>query len=249
MIGPSVQAMTERIDLDDLAGGEDEDEDEAETGAARGNDADWLWREEDQSTPDPGDGTDTPTAGTDVTADGRVPRIPRENVDRPAGLPESSGGAGGGAVDLNLTSSSGPETSDPSSQPARAGGDEHASPEAATEAAEMTTVFTYEALSAVADPVVVVAQTRGWSDFVGVVGDVSMPVINQFLREHELDVDFFNGTGTGPAERLREVTPESMFFAERMVVVGRPGENWIAEEADWEFVPLADAAEKAGWER
>jgi hypothetical protein len=32
-----------------------------------------------------------------------------------------------------------------------------------------------------------------------------------------------------------------------MVVVGVPGEEGVAERADWEFVPLPEAAEGAGW--
>lgn len=38
-----------------------------------------------------------------------------------------------------------------------------------------------------------------------------------------------------------------MFYAERMVLVGLEDEAWMAEAADWEFVPLAEAAEAAGW--
>jgi hypothetical protein len=33
-----------------------------------------------------------------------------------------------------------------------------------------------------------------------------------------------------------------------MVLVGRPDDEPIAERTGWEFVPLADAAEKADWD-
>jgi hypothetical protein len=32
-----------------------------------------------------------------------------------------------------------------------------------------------------------------------------------------------------------------------MVVVGVADESWVAEEADWEFVDVVDAAAKADW--
>ncbi|MFC6989493.1 hypothetical protein ACFQJD_13685 [Haloplanus sp. GCM10025708] len=111
----------------------------------------------------------------------------------------------------------------------------------------MTTAFTYGAIRKLADPRRAVAEARGWSDWVGVVGDVDAHVLNKFQREHQLDLDFFNGTGTGPAERLATVDEHSMFYANRLVVVGTDGESWIATDADWEFVPLAEAAEGADW--
>lgn len=112
----------------------------------------------------------------------------------------------------------------------------------------MTLAFTFDAIRRLDDPAAVLADARQWSDWIGIVGEVEAHVINKFQRDNALDVDFFNGTGTGPAERLGEIGPHSMFFAERMVVVGIPGrDESIAEAADWEFVDLETAAGEADW--
>jgi hypothetical protein len=261
--------MTDRIDLDEL-GASDEEEEEEE----RGNRGDWLWREDDA--PGDGDdgqrdevstdadraGTSPSDSGTDTTdrtteegpegsddgsppaAADPVPHVPRSNRDRPAGVPESGGGAGVGAG-------------------SQAGGDPGRSADAADAAGErdtlgetgphgggvddMTVAFTYRAARRLADPAAAVADASSWADWIGIVGDVPAHVINKFQREHVIDADFFNGSGTGPGERLAEIGPNSMFYAERMVVVGVPDEEGVAEAADWEFVPLAEAAEGAGW--
>jgi hypothetical protein len=111
----------------------------------------------------------------------------------------------------------------------------------------MTLVMTYRAMRSLSDPAAVSKDAARWADWVGIVGDVSAHVIKKFQRDEFVEADFFNGASMGPVERLVDVDRESMFFAERQVVVGLPDERWIAEEADWEFVTLAEAAGKAGW--
>jgi hypothetical protein len=113
---------------------------------------------------------------------------------------------------------------------------------------DMTMAITYKAVQRLEDPSGALNEARGWTDWIGIVGKVPTPQINKFQREHQVDADFFNGSGTGPGERLASIDRNSMFFAERMVVVGVAGEDEpIAATADWEFVALSDAAEKAGW--
>jgi hypothetical protein len=251
--------MTDRIDLDELAESDDE-------GAESGNRGDWLWREdgdedEDGDVPDP-DASGTGTADADATtpddadaepeavsrdatgnASGAVPHVPRSNRDRPAGVPASAGGAGAGAR------SSGNEGD---GEPA----DERAERDTLGETGphgggvdDMTLAFTYRAARRLADPAGAVADASSWADWIGIVGDVPAHVINKFQREHVIDADFFNGSGTGPGERLAEIGPHSMFYAERMALVGVPGEDEpVAERAGWEFVPLPEAAEGTGWE-
>lgn len=226
--------MTDKIDLDDI---ETDDADEPEA-----NHGDWLWREEGD--PDDEPEAPTPTASaesggtdtdaTDMAADegGPVPRVPRENEDKPAGVPTESGGSGAGA-----TVSNAPDDAEPMAEGPHGGGVD-----------DMTMALTYNAVTELADPQLVVVSAREWADWVGIVGDVSAPVITKFQREHGIDADFFNGTGTGPAERLAGIGKTSMFYAERLAVVGTPDDEWIAEEAGWEFVPLETAAEKADWD-
>jgi hypothetical protein len=160
----------------------------------------------------------------------RIPHVPYESSDSPAGIPKERGGSGGGAGPADDRAEA-PEASGP-----HGGGVD-----------DMATAYTYEAVQRMADPRVALAETNEFSDWVGLVGDVPAHAINSFLREHQLDIDFFNGSGDGPAERLAAIDEHSMFYAERMVVVGTGGEEWMAEDADWEFVALEEAAESAGW--
>ncbi|WP_353633535.1 hypothetical protein ABSL23_09435 [Halobacterium sp. NMX12-1] len=227
--------MTERIDLDDV---------EVETEEDEGNDGDWLWRD-DASADIDGDVGET-AAGESASSGGaateseepsgdsqgdRIPHVPYESSNSPAGIPKDHGGAGGGAGPAEDRAEA-PEASGP-----HGGGVD-----------DMATAYTYEAVQQLADPRIALAETNEWSDWIGLVGDVPAHAINSFLREHQLDIDFFNGSGDGPAERLAAIGEHSMFYSERMVVVGTEGEEWIAEDAGWEFVDLADAAESAGWE-
>lgn len=243
--------MTDRIDLDDL---DDESED------AAGTRGDWLWeadtaREPTEDTGDPagspGDSgsaedaastdTDSRSAGAS-SADRPSPHVPRANKDRPVGVPIEGGGAGGGAG--------------PHHRPVRAEGEDAPGSPATTDAsgphgggaADMTMAITYRAVTRLADPAGALADATRWADWIGIVGDVEAHVIQKFQRDNQIDVDFFNGSGTGPGERLAAIDPHSMFFAERMVLVGVEGEDEaVAAAADWEFVPLSTAAGEAGW--
>ena len=225
--------MTDRIDLDDV---DLEDDDEPAA-----SDGDWLWRGEG----DPDGNPEPPSAARaertsvdsgatdgDADADGPVPRVPRETEDRPAGVPAERGGSGAGA-----TVGDPPDDAEPMTDGPHGGGVD-----------DMTMALTYDAVTALADPQVVVVSAREWADWVGIVGEVGAPVITKFQREHGIDADFFNGTGSGPADRLADIGETSMFYSERLTVVGTPEDEWIAEEAGWEFIPLETAAEEAGWE-
>jgi hypothetical protein len=247
--------MTERIDLDDVEVATDEDE-------AAPNEGDWLWDDADASDidgetsarggSDPGDGAgsdrdesgaDGRTASsapaeeesgatTDTASGTRVPHVPYEGSGKPAGIPKDQGGSGSGAGPAEDRAEA-PETQ--ASGPHGGGVD------------DMATAYTYDAVQRLENPRVALAEANEWSDWIGLVGDVEAHAINAFLREHQLDIDFFNGSGDGPAERIADIDEHSMFYSERMVVVGTDSEKWIADEADWEFVPLVEAASKAGW--
>lgn len=220
------------------------------------------------------EGTTSPAAADDDR--GAIPRVPRENDDSPVGVPSDAGGAGpgagpseaarmqsgsgstaagGGAVDDDAGAAPGtPEgrNADVGTNEARkaveAGEAEAKGPHGGG-ADDMTMAISYNAMTQLSDPQLTVAKAREWADWIGIVGEVKAPVINQFQRENTVDADFFNGTGTGPAERLANIGETSMFYAERMVLVGTPEDEWIAEEAGWEFIPFETAAEKADWQR
>jgi hypothetical protein len=173
---------------------------------------------------------------SDASWEARVPHVPRENQNSPVGIPKETGGAGAGNEgESDAGAAEPPESAE--SGPHGGGVD------------DMATALTYEAAKRLSNPAAAVADAKVWSDWIGIVGDVPAHVIGTFQRNHGVDADFFNGSGTGPGERLAEVDEHSMFYSERMVVVGVEGEDeWIAERADWEFVPVADAAAKANWE-
>jgi len=88
--------MTERIDLDDIeTDGDDQSDTDhdawlqhsggADPGDAGADDAD-----QDDANADDDEGDDEDSAGA-------IPRVPRENENRPAGVPTGRGGSGAGA--------------------------------------------------------------------------------------------------------------------------------------------------------
>ncbi|MGZ0746918.1 DUF7124 domain-containing protein [Haloparvum sp. AD34] len=224
------------------------------------------------------DATDDDTASHAAVDDdrGAIPRVPRENDDSPVGVPSDAGGAGpgagpseaarrqsgggsagagGGAVDDGADAAPGtpegrnPEVGTNEARKAVEAGQAEAQGPHGGGVDDMTMAISYNAMTQLSDPQLTVAKAREWADWIGIVGEVKAPVINQFQRENTVDADFFNGTGTGPAERLANIGETSMFYAERMVLVGTPEDEWIAEEAGWEFIPFESAAEKADWQR
>lgn len=264
--------MTEEIDLDELDvesdegpeanrgdwfwRGEGDPEDEPapewnEAGAVeRGTEAD---RPADGGKAPSESDSDDVAAETGATTD-RMPHVPRENKDSPVGIPVESGGSGGQSAREAAGQQPGTDT-DASDTGEASGADdgETGVPEASGphggDVDDMTMALTYRALKRLADPQRVIADARAWADWIGIVGDVESFVINKFQRDHRIDVDFFNGSSQGPAERLADVDETSMFYAERLVVVGLPEESWMADPPEWEFVPLSEAAEKADWDR
>ncbi|WP_129112830.1 DUF7124 domain-containing protein [Halegenticoccus tardaugens] len=247
--------MTERIDLDDLDVATDD-----ERTPTRG---DWFWRgdgdprdeypEDAPSTATPAESdaapADTDAAEVDPTEVRAVPRVPRERENWPVGIPIEGGGAGGagGGWDTNGSGGIAGDATAGDAAPDDAGASRTPAGDAADEPATLTMAMTYEAIRRLDDPAGVIADARGWADWIGVVGDVPAHALNAFQRRHGVDVDFFNGAGTAPAERLAAIDSSSMFDAERLVVVGVDGEEGLARRTGWEFVPLSIAAAKAGW--
>lgn len=253
--------MTDSIDLDDLDA-QDDDEPTANPG-------DWLWKGDGDPDAEP-EPDDEGLTGDDI--DDQTPRVPRETDGQPVGIPTEQGGAGAGpASDSETATGAGNQPTEPTPDaapgvPDAGETDDGESPEGAAmgisgpvgsgdssagphggDADEMTLAFTYRAMRELADPAAVVADARGWADWLGIVGDVPSHALNKFQREHVVDLDFFNGSGTRPTERLAEMDRTSMFYAERFVLVGLADEAGM-EPDDWEFRPLEEAAAKAGWE-
>jgi len=224
--------MTDSIDLDDIAVEDERDE-------KPGNDGDWLWRDDaeaPESTPT-GTGDESGRASDETASDSAgesAPGIPATTSD-PVGVPGNAGkpAAEGGAD---------------APEPGTTQGADTAETHGATEPDDMTMALTYKAAHHFTDPNFVFTDAHAWADWLGLVGDVSTPVIRKFQRENGIELDFFGGSEGGPASRLAEIDEESMFYAERMVLVGTDADEPVAEEAGWEFVHLEEAAEKAEWE-
>jgi hypothetical protein len=265
--------MTDSIDLDEL--GIEEEDDASEEGPRRGDwfwqgegdpddepslPADDVDEAEDTDdsegseagADDPGDritAAPDPREAADAAADTNAPtpRVPRQGDDRPVGIPKETGGAGGVAAVENageraeLSEAEKNDSGEFQSEAAAASGPHGGGTD------EMTTAFTLRALGRLENLHVALSDANGYSDWIGIVGDVDAHVINKFQRDNGVDADFFNGTGTGPADRLADIDHHSMFYADRMVVLGCADEAWIAEDAGWEFVDIEDAAAKSGW--
>lgn len=256
--------MTDSIDLDDLT---EQDDDEPAA-----NPGDWLWKGDGDPDEEPTDDADALT-GDDLGE--RTPRVPSETDGKPVGIPTEHGGAGsgietevpaGGGMPSDDTEGAGDATPGvPSSEgspdtdagtPGIPGDEESVSGPVGSGAAgsgphggnadDMTLAFTYRAARALDDPQAACRDATRWTDWLGIVGDVPSHALNKFQRRHTIDLDFFNGSGTRPTERLAEIGPSSMFYADRQVLVGLPDEAGM-EPDDWEFRPLPEAAEKADW--
>ncbi|NKE35772.1 hypothetical protein GWG54_08055 [Natronococcus sp. JC468] len=236
--------MTERIDLDELdVGGEDEETEEPNRG-------DWLWRGEGSPDEEPerpattGPAVEEPDTGRDDGPNGAdagaeaspAPHVPRSERTKPVGIPARSGGAGAGD-----SADAGETTAEPRPAGSAADGPHGGGPD------EMTIAFTYRAAGRLETPAAVFADASSWADWIGIVGDVGTHAITNFQRTNTVDADFFTGSGTSPAERLREIDRTSMFYAERLLLIGLEEEAPIAEAADWEFLSIEDAAEAADW--
>ncbi|RBI63713.1 hypothetical protein DMJ13_04080 [halophilic archaeon] len=110
---------------------------------------------------------------------------------------------------------------------------------------EMTLAFELEALKALANPGEVFDDARRWSRYVGVISDKPTYVVTNFTRKNRIRQDFFSGP-KGRAESLASVREQ--FDTDRHVFVGTADEDRdLADEEDWEYLPVEQAAEAADW--
>lgn len=110
----------------------------------------------------------------------------------------------------------------------------------------MTLAFELSALKALADPTGVFSEAREWSKFVGVVSDDPTYVVTNFTRKRRIRQDFFSGP-KGKGESLDAV--RGQFDTDRHVFIGTADEDRaLAEEHGWEYLPVEEAADAAGWD-
>jgi hypothetical protein len=110
----------------------------------------------------------------------------------------------------------------------------------------MTLAFELEALRGLADPNAVFNDARRWTEYVGVVSEKPTYVVTNFTRKHRVRQDFFSGP-RGVEESLENVMRQ--FDTDRHVFVGTSDEDRaVAEATGWEYLPLEQAADAAGWD-
>lgn len=117
---------------------------------------------------------------------------------------------------------------------------------AAAGSGEMTLAFELGALEALADPSSVFDDAREWATYVGVVAEDPTYVVTNYTRKHRIRQDFFSGP-RGVEESLESV--KRQFDTERYVYVGTSDDDAaMAEAVEWEYLPVAEAAEAADWQ-
>jgi hypothetical protein len=112
--------------------------------------------------------------------------------------------------------------------------------------ADMTLAFDLAALQELAEPDRVFTDARQWTEYVGVVSEKPTYVVTNFTRKHRIRQDFFSGP-RGREESLESVREQ--FDTERHVFVGTGDDDReLAERVGWEYLPVEDAADAAGWD-
>ncbi|AGB16901.1 hypothetical protein Halru_2316 [Halovivax ruber XH-70] len=110
---------------------------------------------------------------------------------------------------------------------------------------DMTLAIELAALEELAYPERVFEDARSWSTYVGVVSEKPTYVVTNFTRKNRIRQDFFSGP-RGKAESLESV--KDQFDTERQVFIGTTDEDEaMADELDWEYLSVEDAAEAAEW--
>jgi hypothetical protein len=109
----------------------------------------------------------------------------------------------------------------------------------------MTLAFELSALKALAEPEAVFDDARRWAKYVGVVSDEPTYVVTNFTRKNRVRQDFFSGP-RGREESLDSVLDQ--FDTDRHVFVGTDEDDAdLADRVEWEYLPVEDAADAAGW--
>lgn len=116
---------------------------------------------------------------------------------------------------------------------------------------DMTLAFSLTALERLEDPQKAFMGAKEWSKYVGVVSDRPQHVAMKFTRDHQLPKHFLPRPSGEKKQTLEDVRSVSSEYeeTERYVFVGTSAtDREIAAETDWEYVPLEEAAEAAGWD-
>lgn len=110
----------------------------------------------------------------------------------------------------------------------------------------MTLAVDREAVEALARPSEAIDGAREWSRYVGVVGD-DTDAVRATVDRYGLDQDFHLG-GLDAQSVLSRLKWEA--DTDRYVYIGTDErDRELAEYVNWEYLPVGEAAEAAGWAR
>lgn len=115
---------------------------------------------------------------------------------------------------------------------------------------ELTLALSFSALKRLDDPERAVAEARGWSKYVGVVSERPQHVVMKYTRDRDIPKHFLPRPGGEKRRTLEDVKSVSSEYeaTDRYVFVGTTeADREAATAAGWEYVPLEEAAEAAGW--
>lgn len=112
---------------------------------------------------------------------------------------------------------------------------------------DMTVAFELESLDALAAPKAAIEDALEWSRHVGIVSQEPQYVVREYMQDlgvHEYPVFY-----TWVSKRRSLASFRTEQDTARYVLVGTTADAAaIAEEVNWEYLPVETAAEKAEWE-
>jgi hypothetical protein len=115
------------------------------------------------------------------------------------------------------------------------------------DADEITLAFELAALQRLVDPAAVITDTMYWTDHMGIVSNEQTHVVRKYARDWGFNPDFFPGPRS-KRESLPGIKNQPEHSADRYILVSVDDDlQAFAEKYGWEFHPLEEAAETAGW--
>ncbi len=117
----------------------------------------------------------------------------------------------------------------------------------ADEPETITLAFELAALERLADPAGVVRDTLRWTDHLGIVSDEPTHLVRKRARDYGFNPDFLPGPRE-KSESLAKIRHQPEHSADRYILVAVDETvRERAEQLGWEYRPVAEAAETAGW--
>lgn len=111
----------------------------------------------------------------------------------------------------------------------------------------ITIAFELAALERLADPGGVLRDTQRWTSHLGIVSDEPTHLVRKRARDYGLNPDFLPGP-RNRAESLPKIRAQPEHEADRYILVSVDEEmRPVAEKHGWEFRPIEEAADTAGW--